>query len=172
MVVRWTVVLAAATVGFSPIDAAAPAKSVSFDCDAVPGSVSAMDPEHLAPTTVISGSLRALQSRQDNTLSPTATVKLSSRKDFVALQMSPVEPNSSTYVVFIRNGDAKEEARTVLTQVALNQPVPFRIALNGKDVDVQAAGQAISVQQTFRGKPTVGVTCSTGHFRFDNLTLG
>jgi hypothetical protein len=171
MIVRWVGVLAAATAGFTASQAAAP-QSLTFNCDAVGGAVSTMDAEHLSPTTAISGNLRALQARHDNNLSPTATVKLSSRKDFVALQMTPIEPNSSTFLLYVRNGDAKEEERTMLGQVALNTLVPFRIALNGKDVQIQAAGQAVSVQQSFRGKPNVGVSCSTGHFLFDNVKLG
>jgi len=169
--VRWVCVLMAATVAFSASEAAAP-ESMSFDCDALPGTVSTMDANRLAPTRAISGSLSALQSRHDSNLTPTATVKLASRKDFVALQMTPIERNSSTFILFIRNGDNQQEERTELGHVTLNQAVPFTIAKDGKNVRVEAAGRAVFIEQSFRGTPNVGVSCSTGHFRFDNIRFG
>jgi hypothetical protein len=137
----------------------------------VPGEVSAMDQSRLATATAISGNLRALEMRQDNTSQPAATVKLASRKDFVALQLAPTEPNSRRFVMFVRHGDAKEEERTILGEVALNQSVPFSVARSGKDVIVEAAGQTMSVRQSFRGPPSMGVSCSTGHFQFDNVSV-
>ena len=168
MIVRCVGVFAAGIAAISASQAAAP-QALSFNCDAVPGEVSAMQQDRLGAARTISGDLRVIQARHDNNLTPTATVKLASPKDFVALQMTPVEPNSSDFVVFVRNGDSKEEERTVLGQVTLNQTVPFRLALNGKDVQVEAAGKAVAVRQSFRGAPSIGVTCSTGHFPFDNV---
>lgn len=130
-----------------------------------------MDQSHLTNSTAISGSFRAVQVRHDNNASPVATVKLASDKDFVALQMTPIEPNSSTFLLFVRNGDAKEEERTMLGQVEINQPAPFRIARNGKQVDVTAAGRTVSLRQSFRGSPSLGVSCSTGQFLFENLEV-
>ncbi|WP_028969594.1 hypothetical protein [Sphingomonas sp. URHD0057] len=169
MVLRHIVILAA-TAGFSATEAAAP-QTLSFNCDAVPGEVSAMDANHLAAATTISGNLRAVEVRQDNNLQPAATVKLASRKDFVALQLAPTKPNSGKFVVFVRNGDAKEEERTLLGEVTLNEPMPFRVAQSGKDVIVVAAGHTLSVRQSFRGPPSMGVSCSTGHFQFDNVSV-
>jgi hypothetical protein len=169
MVLRHIVIVAAAA-GFNASEAAAP-QNLSFNCNAVPGEVSAMDQSHLAAANTISGNLRAVEIRQDNNLQPAATVKLASRKDFVALQMAPTEPNSGRFVVFVRNGDAKEEERTMLGEVTLNQSVPFRIAHSGKNVIVAAAGQTISVRQSFRGPPSMGVSCSTGHFLFDGVSV-
>jgi hypothetical protein len=168
MIVRWLGVFAAA--GFTASQAAAP-QALSFNCDAVPGEVTAMSENHLAAATAISGDLRALEMRQDNNLQPAATVKLASRKDFVALQMAPTEPNSGKFVVFVRHGDAKEEERLILGELMLNQSMPFRIAQNGKDVTVTGAGETISVRQSFRGAPVLGVSCSTGHFLFDNVQV-
>jgi hypothetical protein len=170
MVVRWVGVLTAAAAGFSASEAAAPQR-LSFNCDAVPGEVSAMDQDHLAMARTISGNLRAVEARQDNNLQPAATVRLASRKDFVALQMAPTEPGSSRFVVFVRNGDAKEEERTVLGEVPLNQTMAFNLAQSGKDVTVTAAGQTVSVRQSFRGPPSVAITCSTGHFLFDDVAV-
>jgi hypothetical protein len=170
MVVRWIGLFACSAAVVSATQAAAP-QMLSFTCDAVPGEVSAMDQEHLATASAISGNLRAVEMRQDNNLQPAATVKLASRKDFVALQLAPTEPNSGRFVVFVRNGDAKEEERTLLGEVAINQAVPFSIARNGKEVIVAAAGQTISVRQGFRGTPSLGVTCSTGRFQFDTIEV-
>jgi len=170
MRVRWIGLFAGAAAAVTATQAAAP-RMLSFNCDAVPGEVSAMGQEHLATASAISGNLRAVEMRQDNNLQPAATVKLASPKDFVALQLAPTEPNSGRFVVFVRNGDAKEEERTLLGEVALNQAVPFRIARSGKDVIVAAAGQTIAVRQAFRGTPSLGVTCSTGRFLFDNVEV-
>ena len=38
-------------------------------------------------------------------------------------------------------------------------------------VSVAAAGPTISVRQAFRGTPSLGVTCSTGRFLFDNVEV-
>jgi len=168
MVLRHIVILAAA--GFAATGAAAP-PTLSFNCDAVPGQVSAMDQTPLAAATAISGNLRPIEMRQDNNAQPAATVKLASRKDFVALQLAPTEPNSGRFVVFVRHGDAKEEERVILGEVALNQSVPFSVARSGKDVIVAAAGQTLSVRQSFRGPPSMGVSCSTGHFLFDGVSV-
>jgi hypothetical protein len=170
MTVRLIAIAAGAALALSASEAAAP-QILSFNCDAVPGEVTAMDQARLTAATAISGSFRAIQARHDNSVSPVATVKLASDKDFVALQITPIEPNSSTFLIFVRNGDAKEEERTMLGQAELNQPVPFRIARNGKQVDVSAAGQSLSLRQSFRGTPSLGVTCSTGQFLFENLEL-
>jgi hypothetical protein len=170
MVLRWVSVLAATSASLSASEAAAP-RTASFNCDAVPGEVSAMDQTHLGAARAISGNLRAIEARHDNNLQPAATVKLASRKDFVALQIVPTEPNSQNFVVFVRNGDAQEEERTILGEVLLNQSMPFSIAQNGKNVTVTGAGQTISVRQSFRGAPSLGVTCSTGHFLFDNVAV-
>jgi len=169
MVLRHIVILAAAA-GFSASGAAAP-QTLSFNCDAVPGEVSAMDQTPLAAATAISGNLRAIEMRRDNSSQAAATVKLASRKDFVALQLAPTEPNSGRFVVFVRHGDAKEEERVILGEVALNQSVPFSVARSGKDVIVAAAGQTLSVRQSFRGPPSMGVSCSTGHFLFDGVSV-
>jgi hypothetical protein len=170
MRVRSIGLFAGAAAAVTATGAAAP-RMLSFNCDAVPGEVSAMGQEHLATASAISGNLRAVEMRQDNNLQPAATVKLASPKDFVALQLAPTEPNSGRFVVFVRNGHAKEEERTLLGEVALNQAVPFRIARSGKDVIVAAAGQTIAVRQAFRGTPSLGVTCSTGRFLFDNVEV-
>jgi len=169
MVLRHIVILAAAA-GFSASEAAAP-QTLSFNCNAMPGEVSAMDQTRLAAATAISGNLRAVEMREDNNAQPAATVKLASRKDFVALQLAPTEPHSGRFVVFVRHGDAKEEERTILGEVALNQSVPFSIAQSGKDVVVAAAGQTVSVRQRFRGPPSMGVSCSTGQFLFDGVSV-
>jgi len=169
MVLRHIVILAAAA-GFSASGAAAP-QTLSFNCDAVPGEVSAMDQTPLAAATAISGNLRAIEMRRDNSSQAAATVKLASRKDFVALQLAPTEPNSGRFVVFVRHGNAKEEERVILGEVALNQSVPFSVARSGKDVIVAAAGQTLSVRQSFRGPPSMGVSCSTGHFLFDGVSV-
>jgi hypothetical protein len=167
---RYFAILLTAGLAVSSAQAAAP-QAMSFNCEALPGEVSAMDQDHLGAATAISGNFRALQISQDNNLSPAATVKLASRKDFVALQMTPLEPNGRTFLVFVRNGDAKEEERTMLGQVAMQESMPFRVARSGKDVVITAAGQTISVRQSFRGTPSVGVSCSTGHFLFDNVQV-
>ena len=168
MILRQIVILAAA--GFGATGAAAP-QTLSFNCDAVPGEVSAMDQTRLAAATAISGNLRAVEMREDHNSQPAATVKLASRKDFVALQLAPTEPNSGRFVVFVRNGDAKEEERTILGEVALNQSMPFSVTQSGKDVIIVAAGQTVSVRQRFRGPPSMGVSCSTGHFLFDGVSV-
>src|SRR5919107_737135 len=105
MVMRLVTILTAAGVGLSASGAAAP-QALSFNCDAAPGEVTAMTDHVPATATDISGDFRALQIGQDTNLSPAATVKLASRKDFVALQMTPIEPNSRTFLVFVRNGDS------------------------------------------------------------------
>src|SRR3954454_2711585 len=106
MVLLHIVILAAA--GFRATGAAAP-QTLSFNCDAVPGEVSAMDQSRLATATAISGNLRALEMRQDNSRHPAPPGKRASRRYFVALQLAPTEPNSGRFVVFVRHGDAKEE---------------------------------------------------------------
>ena len=170
MIVRWIGVVATAPAGFCATHAEAP-QAMSFNCDAAAGEVSIMDQSHLATAKAISGNLRAVEMREDNNLQPVATVRFASRKDFVALQMAPSGLSSGKFAVIVRNGDAKEEERTILSQVALNQSVPFRIAQRGKDVIVEAAGQTISVRQSFRGAPAMGVSCSTGRFLFDNVQV-
>lgn len=163
-------ILTAAGAGLSAPQAAAP-QSLSFSCDAAPGEVTAMADHLPATATFISGDFRALQIRQDNNLSPAATVKLASRKDFVALQMTPIEPNSRTFLVFVRNGDGHEEERTMMGEVRIDQSMPFRLARHGKDVVVSAAGQTVTVRQSFRGAPNIGVSCSTGKFLFENVQV-
>jgi hypothetical protein len=170
MVVRWVALLAAAAAGVSATEAAAPQR-LSFNCDAPPGELSTMDQDRLAGANAISGNLRAIEGREDNNLNPTATVRLASHKDFVALQIAPTEHNSSRWVVLVRNGDAREEERTLLGEVGLNETMPFRVTRNGKDVIIEAAGRSVAVRQSFRGAPDMGVTCSTGHFLFDNLQV-
>jgi hypothetical protein len=170
MILHSIAIAAGAALALGASQAAVP-QTLSFNCDAVPGEVTAMDQGPLASATSISGSFRAVQARHDNNVSPVATVKLASDKDFVALQITPIEPNSSTFLVFVRNGDAKEEERTLLGQAELNQPVPFRVARNGKQVEVAAAGQSLSLRQSFRGAPSLGVSCSTGQFLFENVEL-
>jgi hypothetical protein len=142
---------------------------MSFDCDAAAGGVMTMGEGHLEATTALSGSLRPMLTRQDNELRSVATVKLASAKDFVALQMTPTAPNSNTFDVFVRNGDAQQEERQALGQVSLNQTMPFRIAVVGKNVVVAALGQTVTIDQMFRGKPRMGVSCSTGRFMFENV---
>jgi hypothetical protein len=170
MVMRLVAILIAIGAGLSATQAAAP-ESLSFNCDAVPGEVTAMADHLPATATAISGNFRAIQIRQDNNLSPAATVKLASRKDFVALQMTPIEPNSLTFLVFVRNGDAHEEERTMVGQVMIDQPMPFRLTRDGKNVVVSAAGQTVTVRQSFRGAPNIGVSCSTGKFLFENVQV-
>jgi len=170
MVVPWIGLVAAVAAGVSGTQAAAP-QPLLFDCDAPAGEVSSMNADHLTPATTISGNLQALETRAGGDLRPAATIRLSSRKDFVAVQMTPIEPNGSTFQVLVRNGDAKEEERFPLGQVTLNQTVPFRITQNGKDVVIAANGQSVSVRQSFRGTPNVGVSCSAGRFRFQNVEM-
>jgi hypothetical protein len=55
--------------------------------------------------------------------------------------------------------------------VPLNQTMAFSLAQSGKDVTVTAAGQTVSVRQSFRGPPSVAITCSTGHFLFDDVAV-
>jgi hypothetical protein len=146
------------------------AQRLSFDCNAAPGGVLAMDSHTIAGATAISGVFRAIQTRHDNALRPVATVKIASRKDFVSLQMTPRQADSDVFDVFVRNGDAREEQRTILGQVTLDHPMPFRVARAGKQVVVTAAGHTVVLDQSFRGTPAMGVTCSTGHFLFENVT--
>lgn len=170
MVARSLGIIAAAAAAFSASEAAAP-QTLAFNCDAAPGEVSAMDQTRLTAANAISGNLRAIELRDDNNLQPTATVKLASRKDFVALQIAPTTANSGRFVVLVRNGDAREEERTLLGEVALNEILPFRMIHSGKDIVVEAGGQSVLVQRSFRGAPTLGVTCSTGRFLFDNVQV-
>jgi hypothetical protein len=170
MVVRWISVLAATAAGFSAGEAAAP-QAMSFNCDAPPGELSTMDRDRLAGANAISGNLRAIEGREDNNLDPTATVRFASRKDFVALQLAPTSHDSGRFVIVVRKGDAHEEERTLLGEVGLNEAMPFRVTRSGKDIIIEAAGQSVSVRQSFRGAPSMGVTCSTGHFLFDNLQV-
>jgi hypothetical protein len=130
-----------------------------------------MDERQLPAVSAISGNFRALLARSDNNLRPSATVKLASAKDFVALQMTPTEPGANRYTVFVRNGDNREEERTPLGEIALNESMPFRVALSGKDVEIVAGDQAMSVRQSFRGTANIGLSCTTGHFRFDTLQV-
>ena len=169
MVLRWIGCFAIASVGMTATEAAAP-NPLSFSCNALPGEISAMDGQ-LPASTAITGNLRALQMRHDKNLRPVATVRLASKKDFVALQVTPVEPNSDTFTVFVRNGDSKDEERVGLGEVTLNQTMPFAIARNGKDVVVSASGQTVSIRQPFRGNPVISVSCTTGHFLFDNVRV-
>jgi len=170
MVVRWIGVLAATAAGFSASEAAAP-QTMSFNCDAPPGELSAMDQNRLAGANAISGNLRAIEGREDSNLDPTATVRFASRKDFVALQLAPSSHNSGRFVIVVRQGDAQQEERTLLGEVGLNETMPFRVTRSGKDVIIEAAGQSVSVRQSFHRAPYMGVTCSTGHFLFDNLQV-
>jgi hypothetical protein len=169
MVLRWVGFFAVASVGITATEAAAP-HPLSFSCNALPGEVSGMDGQ-LPASTAITGNLRALQMRHDSNVRPVATVRLASEKDFVALQITPTEPNSDTFTVFVRNGDSKVEERIGLGEVSLNQTMPFAIARNGKDVVVSASGQTVSIRQPFRGSPVIGVSCTTGYFLFDNVRV-
>ena len=148
---------------------AASAQPVSFDCNSASGDVIAMNNGAIAGATAISGVFRAFHSGAGGDFRPVATVKIASRKDFVSLQMTPRETGSDVFDVFVRNGDAREEERTILGEVTLNHAMPFRVARAGKKVVVTAAGKTVVLDQSFRGTPAVGLTCSTGHFVFDNV---
>lgn len=170
MVVRSIGLLAIVGLGMSAAEAAAPTP-ISFNCDAAPGAVSSMGEQQLPAALEISGSVRPLQIREDNNLRPVATVKLASTKDFVALQLTAAQPGKNTFDVYVRNGDAREEERTPLGEVTLNEALPFRITVAGKDVIVAAGDQTVSVRQSFRGTANIGVSCSTGRFMFDIASL-
>jgi hypothetical protein len=151
--------------------AAANSQGVSFNCDSDSGSVATMDQQALRGATAISGTVRPLQIKYDRLLRPAATIKLATRRNFVALQLTPDPESRGLFDVFVRNGSAQEEERTPMLKAKLDDTVPFKIELAGKEVHVTAGDQRISVTQDFSGRPNVGVSCSTGRFQFDNVQV-
>lgn len=150
---------------------AAVAPTISFNCNADSGIVSGIDPAKLPLSSSISGTIRPVIGRVHPSMAAAATVKLVSHKNFVAIQLTETEPKSGVFKIWARNGDNRDEERTPLGQVSLGYTVPFRLARSGKDVVVTAGNQTITIRQLFLGQPTVGVSCSTGQFMFDNIQL-
>lgn len=160
--------LAIATAGSA---AGAASQPISFDCNADSGIVSGIDPAKLPPSSVISGSIRPVIGRYDPSMVAAATVKLVSKKDFVGIQLAETEPKSGVFNIWARNGSDREEERTPLGQIKLNDTLPFRLERAGNKVLVTAGNQTITIRQLFMGQPTVGVSCSTGQFVFNNIQL-
>ena len=151
--------------------AAALPQSMSFDCNADSGIVTGIDPATLPLSTAISGTVRPVLGRVHPSMSAAATIKLASQKNFVAIQVAETEPNSGVFEVWARNGDSREEERTPLGKIKLNDTVSFKLERVGNDVLVTAGNQAVTIRQLFLGQPTVGVSCSTGQFVFNDIRL-
>jgi hypothetical protein len=148
------------------------AQSKSYDCAAGGGQFTQLTRESAGGKPAVSGQVQVKQLRSDDKLLPTATVRVSTKKDFVALQLTPIAPDSQSVLIRVRNGTGAHEEFEELGTLTLNEPLAFRIDLLKGEVRVTAGNQSVTVQQLMRGDRTVALTCSTGAFEFKNLTFG
>jgi hypothetical protein len=148
------------------------AKTTSYDCTAAGGAFSQMTHVTEGRNPAISGNVQVKQLGTDSKVLPTATVRVSTKKDFVALQLTPERPDSQKVLVRVRNGTGAEEEFAELGTISLDQPISFRIDLLKNEVRVTAGDQSVTVEQMMRGNPTVALTCSTGSFQFADLSFG
>jgi hypothetical protein len=148
------------------------AQSRSYDCTAGGGQFTQLTRESAGGNPAVSGQVQVKQLHSDDKLLPSATVRVSTKKDFVALQLTPTAPDSQNVLVRVRNGTGAQEEFEDLGTLTLNQPLSFRIDLLKGEIRVTAGNQSVTVQQLMRGDRTVALTCSTGAFEFENLTFG
>ena len=148
------------------------AQSKSYDCAAGGGQFTQLMREGAAGNPAVSGQVQVKQLRSDSKLLPSATVRVSTKKDFVALQLTPTAPDSQSVLVRVRNGTGAQEEFEELGTLTLNEPLSFRIDVLKGEVRVTAGNQSVTVRQLMRGERTVALTCSTGAFEFDHLTFG
>jgi len=152
--------------------AAAAAAPIRYDCDTAAGSFSEIEQGQKGPAYAVAGTVEPVQLRtHEQWLPAAARVDSNDGKRSVALQLVPEVRGGSTFAIVAVSADDDKKGRTRLGKIALGETLAFSIRAVGGSVRVEAAGKVATMPVAIGGGGRVGVSCSTGQFKFETLDL-
>jgi hypothetical protein len=154
----------------SPTAAAA---ALSYDCDTASGSFSELKQSQAGPSYRVSGRITARQLRVDKRWLPAGNVAIASadQKVFVMLKLSGLKRPKGPLEVILVNVDGGRKTQQVLGQIGLNETLSFTLSVQGSTARAEIGRMGGDTVAAIGPGGSVGITCSTGDFMFDDLKL-
>ncbi|UAK24423.1 hypothetical protein [Sphingomonas nostoxanthinifaciens] len=148
------------------------AAPLSFDCD-VPSDHYSSVSEEASGTMAVSGTIEAVELRAGNNL-PVAGARIASAdgKTSFGLQLVAASSHAKQFDIVLNTRRGDEAKRNTLGQVGTDGPISFILSLSdtGK-VSLLVGSRSFQADFTAFSSGKVAAFCSTGQFKFSNLTF-
>jgi hypothetical protein len=172
MAVQRTRILLLAMAAAAAVTGPANAAPMSYDCDTAPGRYSELKQTEPGPAYRVSGRIAANELAMDKRWVPVGNIVIESAdgKNGARLRLFAPTRRAPLDVVLSTNIGDKVETQT-LGQVGLSQELAFSMTVADGRVKVEIGTMRGEAAIEMGAGASVGVTCSTGNFHFDDLRL-
>lgn len=152
----------------------AEAPPLSYDCDTAEGAFSQLKQVQPGPSYRITGRISAHRLRQHDRWVPVATVRADAADGTmeVALQLvAPHRPDGPLDVFLVTRAGKSEPEQKLLGHAEIGGELPFELAVDRGKVRARIGSLNGDAKASLGSGASVGVSCSTGEFLFNDLRL-
>jgi hypothetical protein len=159
--------------GLGGLPIAANAAPMRYSCDTADGSVSGLVQQQDGPNYALQAEIRAMRFGRHREVRPSARIQIRSadgnKAVWVQLSASAARPPALAISLFTDNGS--EEKQYMVTTVRLGEAARVSMRTKAGALQAEVAGQVADIPIQIGPHAEISVTCSTGEFIFEKLSM-
>lgn len=167
-------IFAGITSGLASLPATTSAAPMRYDCDTPDGAVSGLVQKQDGPNYAMQTEIRAMRIGRHRDVRPGARIQINSAdgKKAVWIQLAASSARPPALAISLSTDNGAEEKQYMVTTAKLGEAVQVSMRTKDGALQIEVAGQVADIPIQIGPGAEISVTCATGEFIFEKLSMG